>query len=939
MTRKFISGALAAIVVLLAIGASGRTCLASTRRAQVSVSEQDDGSVLTVRLRSVGAFSLIQQDGHVVLRAMGETLVQPAVDKTRSMSRITVTGGLLRFDIGKSNRVVVSHAGEELLLKVVPEAGPVPLATDNTAMLPGLPVPLVAIVEGERPAGPPPSPQPGVASSPDQSSRVSPTEQLPTAGSAFLRATLVDGASFGLGGGPGLLLPFEKGVGAAAFASGSDTVVVFDAARILDLSQVSREKLATGASIGLLPEATLLTLPDRDASQLLLQRVPAGWLLQTAPADRKTVPIEPVLYDKNLRLPVSSPGRVVIVPDPHTGDNLLVGTVRSGAEAFEHARRGHAYTIDATTLGVVISPLSDRIEMRPTRSAFLVSGLDPPALALPPGGEDVQLLPDATGARILLLRRGTRETLYRRLKQAVAAAAAAPAGSRFKQRLVAAEAALSLGDAAEAFTLAQVGVADDARQACARLTRIVRLAASVLDRQPEEDDCPSDPGYTDSPEVAVWHGISLARADPARADAARLLAANMALLQSYPQPLLSVLLPVVAESLVGGGNDPEAALVEKLPDGASVAYAKAILAVRRGHDRDAATALKKLTSDLDLRIADLATEKLVALRLHDGDITAAKAADILDSHLLDARIAGQELPTRLDLADLRVQAQQWGEALVLLRETAALFPEQQDAIRVRAGEVLRQLAAAPAGTGSDNAFKEAAMIEANMDLVPKGPDGERLAQYLVDRLGELDLPAQAVPLVRTLMSAAKPGLEKAKLGAKLASLDLQRDDLSGLRQALQDSDGADLPLDVVEQRRMLLARGLAADDRVDEALAEVKDLTSAAALDLAAELLMKQGKWRDAAAKLSKLSDLSISATGPLSHEQQDLLLRLASAASRAGDVLRQAQVRNAVQGRLTDPDTVALFQLLTAADQPPDAGEDLAALHRMTVAVKALGK
>nr|WP_321984391.1 hypothetical protein [uncultured Lichenicoccus sp.] len=749
--------------------------------------------------------------------------------------------------------------------------------------------------------------------------------------------------------GRGLLLPFEKGVGAAAFTRGADTLIVFDAARSLDLSDVRQEPIAAGSTIRLLPEATMLTLPGHNARQFRLQRVAAGWLVQDTGSTRTSTAIEPVLDKLDLRLPVAAPGRTVVVPDPGSGENLLVGTLRTGVEAFDRSRRGHAYIIEETSLGIVIVPLSDRIEMRPTRSAFLLSGLDPQSLVLPVEGQDAQTRAESSDTRILSLRRGTRETLYRRSKEALAAAAAAPAGSRFNERMMAAQAALALGDDTQADTLAKVAVADDARQTCVRLTRIVRLAASVLERPStgslsdaasDEDTCPNDPAYIDSPEVALWHGIGLARQDPGLPKAARLIATNLALLQSYPQPLSTILLPIAAEALVEGGTDAQAGLVDAFPVEPSLAFARARLAARRGHPQAARAAFDALRSDLDIRIADLATEQSVAMRLQSGELTPRAAADILDKHLMDARIAGHELSARYRLSELRIKAGQWPKALALLREASLLFPAEQDAIRDRAGEVLKRLAAAPADGSAADTFSEAAVIEANMDLVPRGIDGERLSRYLVDRLSALDLPDRAAPIVGKLMVAAQPGLEKATLGARLAGLDLQENDLPGAQQALHDSDAADLPPALVEQRRMLLARGLAAQGHTREALAAIRELTSSPALDLKATLFMAAASWADAADALSALVDRSVPVTGPLDRGQQDLLLRLASAASRAGDARRQAQVHDAVQGRIADADKAALFRLLTTGGTPigATAGKgEVAALRQMAAGVRSL--
>ncbi|WP_428376589.1 hypothetical protein [Lichenicoccus sp.] len=954
-------GGVAATIGLLAVGlllCNG--AVAASPRLPVRLSDQHGSSRIVVRLPSADAFALTQEDGHVVLHVIGVTLPRLPRGTAHGVSRVAIAGSFLRFDVGRTSRVRTVHDGRDLVLEVEPQdsptAQPAPACPDQAGVLPGLPVPLMAVIEGDS-AGSArfrsSVPDGAALPAPIASSAGGPTPPVAQPGSigpVTLLASMAD-APEGSAKGRGLLLPFEEGVGAAAFTRGSDTLVIFDAARPLDLSEVRQEPLAASASIQLLPEATMLTLPGRNARQFALQRVAAGWLILDAGGGQSRTAIEPVLDNMSLLLPVVAPGRTVIVPDPDTGENLLVGTLRTGTEAFDRSRHGHAYVIVESSLGIVIDPLSDRIEMRPTRSAFLLSGLGPQALGLPVDGQDARARADGSGARILALRRGTRQALYRRSKEAVAAAAAAPAGSRFDERMMAAQAALALGDGTQASTLAKVAVADDARQTCLRLTRIVRLAAAVLERKaagsaPEpasdQDTCPNDPGYIDSPEVALWHGIGLARQDPGRPDAARLIASNLGLLQRYPEPLAAILLPIAAEALVEGGTDAQAGLIDAMPPGPKLTFARALLAARRGHAQPARSALDALRSDADIRIADLAAEQSVAMRLRSGDLTPRAAADSLDKHLLDARIAGHELSARYRLSELRIQAGQLPEALSLLRETSLLFPTQQDATRARAGDVLKRLAASPADGSAADTFNEAALIEANMDLVPRGGDGERLSRYLVDRLSALDLPERAAPIVGKLMAVAQSGLEKATLGARLAGLELQQNDPQAAQQALHDSDATDLPPALLEQRRMLRARGLTAQGHAVEALATIKDLTSSAALDLKANLLMARASWSDAAEALSTLVDRSVPATGPLDRSQQDLLLRLASAASRAGDAKRQAQVHDAVQGRIADGDKAALFQLLTTGATATGAAAekaDVAALRQVAAGVRSLGQ
>ena len=169
---------------------------------------------------------------------------------------------------------------------------------------------------------------------------------------------------------------------------------------------------------------------------------------------------------------------------------------------------------------------------------------------------------------------------------------------------------------------------------------------------------------------------------------------------------------------------------------------------------------------------------------------------------------------------------------------------------------------------------------------------------------------------------------------------MQQGNLQAAQQALHDSETTGLPPPLVEQRQMLLAQILAAQGHPLEALAATNDLTSTPALELRARLFTAQASWSAAANTLSTLVARTVPATGPLDRPQQDLLLRLASVASRAGDAKRQGQVRDAVAGRVADADKRALFQLLTtngAATSAAGAVAEVAALRQMAGGVRSL--
>ncbi len=331
--------------------------------------------------------------------------------------------------------------------------------------------------------------------------------------------------------------------------------------------------------------------------------------------------------------------------------------------------------------------------------------------------------------------------------------------------------------------------------------------------------------------------------------------------------------------------------------------------------------LDHLASDRDIRLADKAVEEAVSIRQGLPSADPGKLADILEAHLLDARIGGHEASSRFHLADLLLRGKQYPKAFQLLRETATLFPEQKAEVRRQAGQLLKRLADAPLPTGDQEALDQAAMIETNYDMLPDGADGSHISLFLAARLVALDLPERALPIVRDMMQAAEPGNDKAELGLRLAALDFQENDLGSVQTALRDSDPGNLPADRLAPRLIMMARALAGGGQLDQALATIAPLQTDAALDLRASLQSRRGDWDEATDTLLALAGRGHPEAGKLDGAGQDMLLRLASAASHTKDKARIDRVKATGGDRFSDPGKEALFHLLISDPTSDDAG------------------
>ena len=176
------------------------------------------------------------------------------------------------------------------------------------------------------------------------------------------------------------------------------------------------------------------------------------------------------------------------------------------------------------------------------------------------------------------------------------------------------------------------------------------------------------------------------------------------------------------------------------------------------------------------------------------------------------------------------------------------------------------------------------VVEENADLLPAGPDGDALQAKLADRLVALDLPKRAGPVLEKLMKAATTDVARAGFGARLAALRLREGDTAGAMAALDASVAADLPAELAERRTLLVADANARRGDGARALAVLATLDSAAADGARATILERANDWPAAQRALVDYAAKTVPAEGKLDDAQRRTLLRLATAAARAGD-------------------------------------------------------
>ena len=160
-----------------------------------------------------------------------------------------------------------------------------------------------------------------------------------------------------------------------------------------------------------------------------------------------------------------------------------------------------------------------------------------------------------------------------------------------------------------------------------------------------------------------------------------------------------------------------------------------------------------------------------------------------------------------------------------------------------------------------------------------------MIQKLADRLAQVDLLERAAKLLMQQVDFRLEGEEKARVGARLATIRLLNKQPTMAADAITRSDEVDIPPFLEAQRRQLLARAYIDQGMENKALNVLdKDETRNADL-LRAEIYWKAQKWRPASRMLYRLVNSTGAKPRKKLNDQQALyVMNLAVSMALGGD-------------------------------------------------------
>jgi hypothetical protein len=567
----------------------------------------------------------------------------------------------------------------------------------------------------------------------------------------------------------------------------------------------------------------------------------------------------------------------------------------------------------ATDLGIVVEPLSDAISLKVVPTGFSLTG-GPGGLAVsPPTSASNALMHAAHLTRRLDFSTMPAEALMRMMSRQMADASQAPPQAKGPKRRAVAQSMIALGMAAEAESLLNVAAEQDPRQAASVDVKGLTAIAALLAGRVADADGITDPRLTGTDDIALWRAIRQAMQDEGSPGAAAVFASTAPVALLYPKPIRDRILPLMIETMIQGGEIvPAAQLLAERKSDTNLDYARALQQQAEGNTDQALALLDTLANGHDQFDRARATVRAVELRLLARQMTPSEAADTLDKLVYTWRGDQRELVLRERIAELRGQAGTWRVALSTLRQAETDFPEQAAVVHERLKKAFANMVAGR-GLEQMTPIDVVSAIDENADLMPANGSDPALEEQLADRLLALDLPDRAKLVLQKLMKSAASAAGKARFGATLAALDSREKDDAGALAALDASEGHDLPPELIERRALLRASAMAHAGDPAAAAATLAAIGTPATNEARAMILEQAQDWPGAERAWSDYASTALPPVGELNDGQSRTLLRLATAAARAGDDATLGALRSKYNSRIAPNAFADMFRLLTA--------------------------
>lgn len=734
-----------------------------------------------------------------------------------------------------------------------------------------------------------------------------------------------------------LSVPWDKPVAAAVFRRAGYLWLVFDRAQEVDTKLMRRlggDAVAAVEQVKV-KDATAIRLLVQPDYQPSVRRDGLLWVVDLTSHGGE--PRQPVEVTMPATLPggigisftVAEAGNVVQVADPEVGDSMVVVPVIPLGAGVYPGRDTPDIELLATTQGIALVPHVDGLEIKSSRAGVTIAG---------GGGANLRLSSDlgkpmeakeAEGAGLFHVgswKRGGEEKFLAEKRLIEAGLMNLPPERRANAHLQAARFFFANGYAAEALGYLQIAAGDDPSIVDTAPFRSLRGAAQLLLQHWSEAQADLDnPLLKADPESQFWRAAAYAGAVDNPGQLAKALQLGLPLIKDYPLRLKWPLAALAAASGIAAADDGAAQAALDILDkqeptkaeSSQLDFLHGAYEEMAGHFDKALDGYARAAEgdNREYRAKGALASIELELKLHKA--SPQEAAERLDR----LRFSWREEPFEFGLlrryAELEIDAGDYPNALRALRSLANYYPDNKDA-----PVVTKMMADTFAKLYLDGAadmlqpISAIGLYDEFRDLTPTGPKGDEMIRKLADRLASVDLLDRAEELLKHQVNFRLQGLDRARVGAQLAVLDLLDLQPKAAVEAIQASETDGIPVELRQQRNHLKARALADLDQVNEAIQLLVGDSSMEAALLRAEIYWHKQNWGEAAAAFEALvprPDQGVT----LDDASAKLVISWATALNLGSDERALAALRrNFLQAMTGTPYKEAFFLLTSAADR-----------------------
>lgn len=734
-----------------------------------------------------------------------------------------------------------------------------------------------------------------------------------------------------------LRFPFEENTAAAIFRRGGNLWVVFDRLTRINTGQILADAGDFLRGIEQVPHerATILRLETIPGYNALSVRDDNRWEIVLAPQLLKPEDAMGVTTSAgnvpSVTVGPTRPGSPLQMVDPEIGDEIRIVPVYASGAGVDQRFLFPDFRLLTSIQGVVVIPLSDRLDVRASEDRVIISAS---------GG----LRLTEASARNRVLAAGGSDDLERMF--------------RFTEWRHA-----ELGDLQSARTelLAQIQAMDPSARDTGRLAlarfylahgladRTLGLLEVILANTPQMDRVPSfkatrgaafflmgdiagaerdlfDRELDAEPEIELWRAaVRGAQGDIVSASIELQTAERF--VQDYPDSLRVHFAFLGAEISLASG-DPVAAefWLEVIGDAELTPSERdrqrvfaAEIAGRNGEIDTAITLYEQTIEGNDRRSRAIATLAKVELLLAEEDITPAEAVDELDRLRYVWRGDGLEFKILRRLGELEIAAGRYRDGLRTLKRAAANFPEHPAAGRMT--DDMRAVFARLYLDGEADAMepvKAIALFDEFRELAPAGKAGDDMIRRLADRLVAVDLLDKAAELLAHQVEFRLEGQEKAQVGAELAMVQILNRKPELALAGLDMSETDDMLPGTRRDRALARARALTQLGDYDAALAALARENGDEEDLLRAEIHWKAQDWNNAANVFARLGGGIPEGDAKLSDKRSRYVLNRAIALALAGNATRLAALGQAFGSAMAETPYAADFKAITSVESSP---------------------